>query len=130
MKRAQSTEDREWLTSFFADVLSDPSLRRRVNHHALQLQEPDTPDVTPSDIQAAVPYLRVCVLNMTPNEAAAMTIDDLAALWARGAAGAAKYRTKPARWAAPDGRPMHSRHRSTDSTDVQKDKRLPLGRRR
>lgn len=120
MRRSRNPEDREWLAAFFADALAERSLRQRVNHHALQLREPDTPAVTPSDVQAAVPYLRACVFNMTPDEAAALTIDDLAALWARGAVGAAKYRTRATSGTVPHRNYVRDRsrqRRTVDSTD-------------
>jgi hypothetical protein len=119
MRRSQTPEDREWLATFFAEALAEPSLRQRVGHHATQLREPDTPNVTPSDVQAAVPYLRACVFNMTPDEAAALTIDDLAALWARGAVGAAKYRARASTAAAPHRGYIdrNRRRRAVDSAD-------------
>jgi hypothetical protein len=91
---SRDSETKAWLLDFFASVLAEPGLRQRVHHHAALVQEPDAPQVTPSDVQASVPYLRACILNMTPDEASTLSVDDLAALWARGAAGAAKYRTR------------------------------------
>lgn len=109
----RDSETKAWLLEVFASLLAEPGLRKRVHHHAALVREPDAPQVTPSDVQASVPYLRACVLNMTPEEASTLSVDDVAALWARGAAGAAKYRTRTTmRPSAEGGREPMARRRS------------------
>ncbi|HKY36579.1 MAG TPA: hypothetical protein VJN18_11605 [Polyangiaceae bacterium] len=53
--------------------------------------------VSSADIEAARPYLRRCVLNMTVYEVESITAEAAGALWARGAVGAARYRVEGGR---------------------------------
>jgi hypothetical protein len=85
-------DDREWRESLFAGIVSDRKVRSRVHAHISMMYEAGDPVVTPADLMAARHYLRKCMTNMTSVELEIKTEDDLAALWARGAVGAAKYR--------------------------------------
>jgi hypothetical protein len=95
--RVTADDDREWRSAFLGNVVNDPRLRLRVSYHISVICGPDDPEVTPADVQAARGYLKKCVERMPTGELANKDWDDLAALWARGALGAARFRASGAR---------------------------------
>ncbi len=103
-------EEREYRDSRFEEVVADPTMRGSIYRHLSFLAEPDEPAVAPADVQAARHYLRRCMDNMSMNELAEKSRDDLAALWARGALGAARYRARE----RPPARTRRARSASSD----------------
>jgi len=94
-----TAEDRAWKEARFEEIVGSDSVRARIRAHVSQMAEPGDPPVAVSDVVAARNYLRRCLDNMSVNELAGKSDDEIASLWARGAIGAARYRARhrPAR---------------------------------
>jgi hypothetical protein len=87
-------EEREYRQARFEEIVADPWVRSRVLDHLSFLSDDDEPGVAPADIEAARSYLKQCMSNMSLNELSQKDRNDLAALWARGSLGAARYRAQ------------------------------------
>lgn len=94
-------EEKDYRDGVFTDTVADERVRARVYAHISFMADDTEPAVAPADIQAARSYLRRCMDNMTMSELSQKPIDDLAALWARGALGAARYRVRERRGTPP-----------------------------
>jgi hypothetical protein len=111
MAHRQSDEDRDAKLEYFHHAVSNPEVKRRLSLHLSSMEGGD--EVAPSDVQAAGNYLRTCILNMDMPELEMKSLDELAALWARGALGAAQYRRQ--RQSTPShGERARRRRRSAD----------------
>jgi hypothetical protein len=88
-----SAENAEWYEACYEQVVADKAVQSQALVHAQRMRSIDDPEITISDVQASRAYLRACMLNMSPTELSDKKSDEFAALWARGALGAAKYRS-------------------------------------
>lgn len=88
-------DTKERRASWMAMVLSHPECRTLALELARGLRAAGDPHVSVVDVEVATKYLTKCLQNRPLDQLEAMTIDQVAALWAKGAYGAACYRTKP-----------------------------------
>ena len=86
-------EDEDWYTALYEQVVADRAVQARAIDYAETMRLDGDPEISMSDVQASRAYLRACIFSMSQTEASEKRPDDLAALWARGALGAAKYRS-------------------------------------
>jgi hypothetical protein len=101
-QRYERTEDvAEWYELAFVDVVSDPNVRALARRDATRLASPEGPFPEAADFEAARPYLRKCMDNMSVAELEELTDEQAAALWARGACGAARFRKQGGRHERP-----------------------------
>lgn len=118
MTRVGKTSDSaEWLSSVFAEVISHPDTRQIARIEAQRLVGPDESPPQAADFEAARPYLRKCLENMSAPELSQLTYAAAAALWARGAVGAARYRERMGR--TPRERSFRRRHRRLGGSHVE-----------
>jgi hypothetical protein len=87
-----SEDEREWKASVYEQFVADAGVKRRAWTLAENARGEDDPEVTLLDVECARPYLRKCLTNMSVNELADLGAEGAAALWARGAIGACRYR--------------------------------------
>jgi hypothetical protein len=87
-------DEREYRDARFVEIVAEPALKKRVDHHVSQMTGPGEPTVTEADRQAGRQYLRECMNRMSITELSEKTDDELVALWARGTMGAARYRIR------------------------------------
>lgn len=97
-------DEKDYREGIFTDAVADEKVRERVYVHISFMADEAEPPVAPADVQAARSYLRRCMDNMSMSELSQKTLDDLAALWARGALGAARYRVRDRRGSPPPRR--------------------------
>jgi len=88
------TELETWKLNVYDSVVSDEGIHALVWRHLEGSQESGGPKVLEMDVAAGRKYLRRCMLNMSQIELQALSSRDAAALWARGAQGAAIYRNR------------------------------------
>jgi len=90
-----STPDLEqWREACFAEIVTRPEVRRAAHLEAGRLGATSGITLQAADIEAARPYLRRCLQNMSVAELETLPADSAGALWARGALGAARYRQR------------------------------------
>lgn len=96
MTRADPDLD-TWYESCFAELVTRPEVRRSAQLEAARLGA--SSGITPqaADLEAARPYLKRCLRNMSVVELENLSAGSAGALWARGALGAARYRQRPAK---------------------------------
>jgi hypothetical protein len=87
-------EDDSWYQTIYERLVCDSTTQRRALEYAIGMRRDADPELSLSDVHAARAYLRACMFNMTPTELHAKKPDELAALWGRGALGAARYRSR------------------------------------
>jgi hypothetical protein len=87
-------EEAEWRENFYADHIADPRCRAMAFDLARNLRAASDPHVSLVDLEVATKYLRTCILARSVAALSTMTLDQVAALWAQGAYGAARYRAQ------------------------------------
>jgi hypothetical protein len=91
-RHADAEDNADYYEQLFLELVNDDKARKM----AIELTEETaaSEELTPTlaDVSAGKRYLRQCMLNMSLIEVRGSAVDDLAALWARGAVGAARYR--------------------------------------
>ncbi|GMV17475.1 MAG: hypothetical protein AMXMBFR56_56990 [Polyangiaceae bacterium] len=90
----ESGDDTEWKLAAYAEATADETVRQLAWSIANAARTAEDPELSAMDLQAARRYLRACMLRATAAEISAMQRQDLAALWARGLLGAARYRSR------------------------------------
>jgi hypothetical protein len=93
-QKKRNTEDDEWRDGWLADVVADPDCRSAAMEIARGLRQDGDPHVSVADLEASTAYLRKALGRRPVTELGGMTLDRVAALWARGAHGAACYRAR------------------------------------
>ncbi len=93
-KSGAGQDDEDWYTALYEQIVADRAVQARTVDYAETMRVDGDPEISMSDVQASRAYLRACIFNMSPTEASEKRPEDLAALWARGALGAAKYRSR------------------------------------
>jgi hypothetical protein len=93
MSRQPEPEDREWYDKYYEAAVANAEVRSSTMVCAARMRSVDDPEIQPSDVLASRAYLRKCMTNMSMAELATKSYPELAALWARGALGAARYRS-------------------------------------
>lgn len=78
-----------WISTILTQLVNDAETRRLVCAYASDAGEA----IAILDLESSIPYLRKCLENCSPDELEAMSRVRAAALWARGALGARKWRT-------------------------------------
>lgn len=78
--------------SVYESLVGDTSVQGLVWRLLKEAGLDDSVGVSPMDVAAARRYLRRCLLNMSMGELASLQTFEAAALWAKGAIGAARYR--------------------------------------
>jgi hypothetical protein len=94
MRRGPDSNNAEWYEGVYNETVANESVKSGTLAHAKAMRSEDDPDVLVSDVQASRAYLKQCMMNMSTSELSAKPFAELAALWARGALGAARYRSK------------------------------------
>lgn len=89
--------DENWREGVFAHLVEDNKIHRMAFEMAKTVQQPDGPLISEMDLMSARRYLRAAIMRMTHHEVRGLVAEDAAALWARGAIGAAAYRRKKTR---------------------------------
>lgn len=84
----------EWYAACFAELVSEPEVRRAAQIEIAKLMQSSGVTLHNADLEAARPYLRRCVENMSTMELESLGAESAGALWARGALGAARYRQR------------------------------------
>jgi hypothetical protein len=87
-------EEAEWRENFYANHIGDPGCRAIAIELARNLRSPGDPHVTVVDLEVATKYLLTCVLARSVSALSTMGADQVAAVWAQGAYGAACYRAQ------------------------------------
>lgn len=85
---------REWYAACFAELISQPEVRRAAQLELARLAAGGTITPHTADLEAARPYLKKCVENMSAMELENISAESAGALWPRGALGAARYRER------------------------------------
>ena len=80
--------------SWMAMILSHPECRALAFELARGLRVAGDPHISVVEIEVATKYLIKCLQNRPLDQLEVMTVDQVAALWAKGAYGAACYRAK------------------------------------
>lgn len=93
MKRADP-DQQTWRDTCFAEIVTRPEVRRFAQIESARLGSASGTVPQAADIEAARPYLRRCLENMSVIELENLSAESAGALWARGALGAAKYRQR------------------------------------
>ena len=94
MGRGPDANNAEWYEGIYEETVANESVKSSAMAHATAMRSEDDPEILVSDVQASRAYLRQCMLNMSTGELCTKSFAELAALWARGALGAARYRSK------------------------------------
>lgn len=94
MARHEVDGDAEWKLAAFNAAVQDERVQNLAWSIAEAAQTPEDPKLSAMDVQAARRYLRACILKASTEEVAGMGLHELAALWARGTVGAARYRAR------------------------------------
>jgi hypothetical protein len=91
---AKASEMEDWYLACSAEILARTDVRRAAQAEVARLSASNSIELHNSDIEAARPYLKKCLRNMSPMELETLTAEAAGALWARGALGAARYRQR------------------------------------
>lgn len=86
-------EEHEYREGRFEEIVASDRARARVLAHVSFIADPSDA-VAPADVEAARLYLRRCMERMSYGELLQKSECELAALWARGALGASRYRQR------------------------------------
>jgi hypothetical protein len=89
-----SNDDKDWKLNVLEAALADQWVQGQALAMAEAGRTADDPELSFMDVAAARQYVKTCVLRMSVAELGAGTKLTLAALWARGTLGAARYRTR------------------------------------
>ncbi|MEO7034244.1 MAG: hypothetical protein ABI548_10160 [Polyangiaceae bacterium] len=89
----QNADNAEWYEACYEQIVANKAVQTRALTYAQAMRGRDDPEIVIPDVQGSRAYLRACVLNMSVAELSEKKTDEFAALWARGALGAAKYRS-------------------------------------
>ena len=89
-------DSKERRESWMAIILSHPGCRALALELARGLRVAGDPHISVVDIEVARKYVIKCLQSRPLEQLEVMTIDQVAALWAKGAYGAACYRARPA----------------------------------
>lgn len=106
---AMDDAEKEWRQATYESVIADPRLKALARDIAENSRHEGDPELGAGDMEAARRYLRKCMYNMGAVELQQVSNMELAALLARGALGAARYR---ARSAVPSGTATRRRPKS------------------
>jgi len=93
VSRQPEREDGEWYDKYYEQIVANEEVRSSTRLCATRMRSFDDPEIQPSDVLASRAYLRKCMNNMSMAELASKSDPELAALWASGALGAARYRS-------------------------------------
>ena len=77
---------------WFTNIINNPEHRESALRQARHLQESGDPELHRADLVAGTSYLRKCMDNVAYEELKYRDDWEFVALWARGAAGAARWR--------------------------------------
>jgi hypothetical protein len=106
------SELREWRESVFVQLVSDGEVRQAASTDL---------HVELSDLEAARPYLRKCLVNMSTAELEHIQPQMAALPWARGALGQAQYRRRRGKRKRHPRGERQQHHRGAGSASEQDD---------
>lgn len=87
-------EEAEWRENFYANHIADAGCRAMAFELARNLRGAGDAHVSVVDLEVATKYLRTCILSRSVTALGTMTMEQVAAMWAQGAYGAARYRAQ------------------------------------
>jgi hypothetical protein len=87
-------EEQDWKQVAFVQTVSNQGIRDTAWEMALEMHGDAEPALQPADLETARTYIRKCMWRMLVDEIKMSADETLAALWAKGTVGAAKYRVR------------------------------------
>ena len=112
MSSLRPAGDEDWYEIRYEQIVADPWIQDRAWAFADSMRASDDPEISKSDVQASRAYVRRCIFNMSVTEASSKAREEIAALWGRGALGAARYRNR-----APKPRRARRSGKASESED-------------
>ncbi len=89
-------DEQEWRMTQYRAVVVDQAVRQRALLMAYEMRAADDPPVVLADLETARAYIRKVLMTADIQEISGMMDVQLAAIWARGTLGAARYRASGA----------------------------------
>lgn len=104
-------DDPEWTTQVAQQHLSSPRIKSLTMELAESARCDGDPELHICDLEASANYLVTVLHSRSTTEIAAMSDHEIAAIWARGMLGAARYRVSHAPRRGSNGPPIRRERR-------------------